>query len=102
MASFNNKVYHAMSSHGNRRSPIMQWSALSASCALSNDAVCSYDAAVSGPSVSAARSSHCCESQVSDGIIMNLSSPTSLRLKANRHHKLLASSVGVSLHIADF
>ena len=57
MASFN-KVYHAMPPHGNSLCPIMQWSARSASCALS------YDAAVSGPSVSAARSSHCCESQV--------------------------------------
>ena len=63
MASFN-KVYHAMPLHGNRLCPIMQWSTRSASCAFSNDAVCSYDAAVSGPSVSAARSSHCCESQV--------------------------------------
>ena len=53
-----------MPPHGNRLCPIMQWSARSASCALSTDAVCSYEAAVSGPSVSAARSSHCCESQV--------------------------------------
>ena len=40
--------------------------------------------------------------QLSDWIIMNLSSQTSLRLKANSHHKLRVSSVGVSLHFAVF
>ena len=44
--------------------------------AHSNDAVCSYDAAVSGPPLSAARSSQVCSlnSALSDWIIMNLSS----------------------------